>query len=254
MKTYRKNSAVLFTAILGTGCALAVSALAQTPEPENAKSLLEKVKRRDLERQVTARQTDLDRLAEDLAKGHKEAETMQANVDATGALLKESAANLGQLQNQKKRLEQVIELTTLRIEAERLKSEGLQLLADAQGKALTALTKRAEVTDLRATLGAAELKTLAPPDDAAPATDAPRARPALTELRKKLALSESAAASAEKIARDAMRTASGKLELADIAAVKAKRKGSGSDADLPEIAEKPADSEEKQPAPAKKNP
>ena len=251
MKTYRKNSAVLFTAILGTGCALAVSALAQTPEPENAKSLLEKVKRRDLERQVTARQTDLDRLAEDLAKGHKEAETMQANVDATGALLKESAANLGQLQNQKKRLEQVIELTTLRIEAERLKAEGLQMLADAQGKALTALTKRAEVTDLRASLGAAELKTLAPPEGE-PAGDAPRARPALTDMRKKLALSESAAASAERIARDAMRAASSKLELADIAAVKAKRKGSGGDADLPDIAEKPADADEKPPVPAKK--
>ena len=250
MKTYRKNSAVLFTAILGT-CALAASALAQTPEPDNAKSLLEKVKRRDLERQVTARQTDLDRLAEDLAKGHKEAETMQANIDATSGLLKESAANLGQLHNQKKRLEQVIELTTLRIEAERLKAEGLQLLGDAQGKALLALTKRAEETDVRASLGAAELKTLAPPDGA-PAADAPRARPALTDMRKKLALSESAAAGAEKIARDAMRAASMKLELADIAAVKAKRKGSNVEGDLPEIAEKPLDLEEKPAEPVKK--
>ena len=251
MKTYRKNSAVLFTAIIGASIALAASALAQTAEPDNAKSLLEKVKRRDLERQVTARQTDLDRLSEDLTKGHKEAETMQANIDTTGGLLKESNANLSQLQNQKKRLEQVIELTTLRIEAERLKAEGLQMLSDAQGKALLALTKRAEVTDTRATLGAAELKMLAPPEGE-PAGDAPRARPALTDMRKKLAVSESAAASAEKIARDAMRAASAKLELADIAAVKAKRKGSGGDADLSEIAEKPADADEKVPAPAKK--
>jgi hypothetical protein len=235
---------------------LAASALAQTTEPDNAKVLLEKVKRRDLDRQITARQTELDRLAEDLAKGHKEAETMQANIDATSGLLKESAANLSQLHNQKKRLEQVIELTTLRIEAERLKAEGLQLLNDAQTKALSALTKRAEETDLRASLGAAELKALAPPDDApaaeGAAKDAPRARPAFTELRKKLALSESAAASAEKIARDAMRAASAKLELADIAAVKAKRKGSNIEGDLPEIAEKPLDLEEKQPEPAKK--
>ncbi len=243
---------VRFVAIAGVCLSgLAGSALAQAAEPDNAKALLEKVKHRDLERQVTARQTEIDRLAEDLAKGHKEAETMQANLDTTGNLLKESAAHLDQLISQRKRLEQVMELTTLRIEAERLKAEGLRLLGDAQGKALIALTKRAEETDARASLGGAELKMLAPPDGA-PVSDAPRARPALTELRKKLALAESATANAEKIARDGMRAASSKLELADIAGVKAKRKGAGAESDLPEIAEKPADLSEKQPVPAKK--
>ena len=38
---------------------------------------------------------------------------MQTNIDATGSLLKESAARLGQFVSQRKRLEQVIELTTL---------------------------------------------------------------------------------------------------------------------------------------------
>ena len=241
---------------------LAASALAETAEPDNAKALLEKVKQRDLDRQITARKTDLDRLAEDVTKGRKEAESMQANVEATGALQKESAAHLSQLLSQRKRLEQVIQLTTLRIEAERLKAEGLQLLADAQGKALVAMTKRAEETDARATLGAAELKLVAPAE-AAPATETaakePAAkRPSLPELRKKLLLTENAAANAEKTARDAMRAASSKLELADLAGAKAKRKGSGVESDLPEIAEKPLNLDEKlpepvtKPAPAKK--
>ena len=235
---------------------LAGSALAQAAEPDNAKALLEKVKRRDLDRQIAARQTEIDRLAEDLAKGHKEAETMQANFDTTGSLLKESAAHLSQLLSQRKRLEQVIELTTLRIEAERLKAEGLQLLGDAQGKALIALTKRAEETDARASLGGAELKLLTPAEGAPgtePASkDTAKIRSSLADLRRKLALSENAAANAERIAHDAMRAASSKLELADIAGVKAKRKGAGVDTDLPEIAEKPADPDAKQPAPVKK--
>ena len=229
---------------------LAASGLAQTAEPDNAKALLEKVKRRDLDRQITARQTDLDRLAEDLAKGRKEAENMQANVEATGALQKESATHLSQLLSQRKRLDQVIQLTTLRIEAERLKAEGLQLLADAQGKSLVALTKRAEETDARASLGGAELKLVAPAE-AAPGTDpagtdaAAKTHPSLVALRKKLTFSENAAANAEKIARDAMRAASSKLELADIAGAKAKKKASNVESDLPEIAEKPLDLEEK---------
>ena len=237
---------------------LAASALAETAEPDNAKALLEKVKQRDLDRQITARKTDLDRLSEDLAKGRKEAENMQANVDATSALQKESATHLSQLLSQRKRLEQVIQLTTLRIEAERLKAEGLQLLAEAQGKALLAMTKRAEETDARATLGAAELKLVAPAE-AAPGTEtAAKTRPALPDLRKKLALSENAAANAEKTARDAMRAAASKLELADIAGARAKRKASGVESDLPEIAEKPLSLDEKlpepvtKPAPAKK--
>ncbi len=235
---------------------LAGSALSQTAETDNAKSLLEKVKRRDLDRQITARQTGLDRLAEDLSKGHKEAENMQANIDATGGLLKESAAQLSQLVSQRKRLEEVVELTTLRIEAERLKSEGLQLLAEAQGKALTALTKRAEETEIRSNLGAAELKLLAPAE-AAPGTEPegkdapPKSRPTMSDLRRKLASSENASANAEKIARDAMRAASSRLELADIAGVKARRKASHMEGELPAIAEKPLDLEEKQPEPAK---
>ena len=235
-------------------CVLTVagSAPAQNAEPENAKALLEKVKRRDLDRQMAAGQTYLDRLAEDLAKGRKEAETMQSNIDATSSLSKETAANLSQFTGQRKRLEQVIALTALRIEAEKLKAEGLQLLADAQTKALAALTKRGEETELRASVGATELKLLGQTEPAAAAEPAGKPHTPLSELRKKLAASEVIAANAEKVARDAMRAASARLELADIAGAKAKRKAGTVEGDLPEIAEKPLDLEEKQPAPAKK--
>ncbi len=225
---------------------MAGSALAENAEPENAKSLLEKVKRRDLDRQMAAGQTYLDRLAEDLAKGRKEAENLQSNINATGNLLKESGTQLSQFVGQRKRLEQVISLTTMRIEAEKLKSEGLQLLADAQNKALAALTRRAEETELRSSLGAAELKLLGQTEAAPAAEPAGKGHPPLSELRKKLAASEVIAANAEKVARDAMRAASAKLDLADIAGAKAKRKAGTVEGDLPEIAEKPLDLEEKQ--------
>ena len=147
-------------------------------------------------------------------------------------------------------MEQVVSLTALRIEAEKLKSEGLQMLADAQAKALVALSKRADETNLRTALGAAEMKALAQ-SEAPAATDsaAKEAHVPLAELRKKLASSEVLAGNAEKVARDAMRAASVRLELADAAGTKAKRKAGTVEGDLPEIAEKPVDLEEKQPVP-----
>ena len=239
-------------AALASICILtaAGSATAQKAEPENAKALLEKVKRRDLDHQMAAGQTYLDRLAEDLAKGQKESEALQANIAATNNLQKESATHLTELAGQRKRMEQVVSLTALRIEAEKLKSEGLQMLADAQAKALVALSKRADETNLRTALGAAEMKALAQ-SEAPAATDsaAKEAHVPLADLRKKLATSEVLAANAEKVARDAMRAASVRLELADAAGTKAKRKAGTVEGDLPEIAEKPVDLEEKQPAP-----
>lgn len=256
MKHSAKNSIVRSATFAGV-CLLAMAgtAFTQTDAPDNAQSLLAKVKRRDLDRQLSAKQTGLSRLAEDLAKGHKEAETMQGNIDATGALLKESGANLSKFHGERKRLEQVLELTLLRIEAEKLKADGLKLLGDAQAKALAALTKRAEETDLRSSLGAAELKLLTP-ESTEPAAVPPvkagtakegaaKSRATLADLRKKLALSETKAANAEVVAREAMRTASIRLEQADIASVKAKRKAASVEGDLPAIAEKPLDLDEK---------
>ena len=232
--------------------ALAGSAPAQTDTPDNAQSLLENVKRRDLERQIAVKQTDLDRLAEDLAREQKEAETLHASIATTGNLVKESGLQLDKLVGQRKRLEQVLELTMLRIEAEKQKADGLKMLGEAQAKALAAMAKQAEETNLRASLGAAELKLLSPaPNEtgAEPAgkDTAGKARPSLADLRKKLAACELSTANANKSAHDAMRAAASRLELANIANGKAKRRASTVESDLPAIAEKPLDLEEQDP-------
>ncbi len=248
------NHLIALRVLLAAACGLGFAslALAQTDSPDNAQSLLESVKRRDLERQIAAKQTYLDRLAEDLAKGQKESAEMQANVESTAKLVRESASQIEKLQSNQKRLEQVLELTKLRIEAETLKAEGLKMLGDAQAKALGALSKHSEQTNLRASLGAAEMKELSPgtaetaPEHAG-STAAGKARPSssLSELRKKLAASETSVETADKIAHDAMRAAAAKLELANIASGKAKRRAATVEGDIPPIAEKPLDLEEK---------
>ncbi len=237
-----------FALVVGL-CSVALDrgAMAQGESPENAQALLQKVKRHDLDRQLAAKQTHLDRLAQDLTKEHKEAEVMQQSLGETGNLLKAGGEALEKLVNDKKRLEQVLEVTALRIDAERLKVDGLQLLADAQTKALNALTKRAETTELRANLGAAELKLLS---ENAPLVDS-KGRSPLADLRKKLNASETAAGNAERTAREAMRTASSRLEQADVASVRAKRKAGSLEGDLPPIAERPLDLDPKEPEPLK---
>jgi hypothetical protein len=219
-------------------CSLALPghAAEEAPAPENAKTLLERVKRNDRDRLIAAKQTEIDRLAQDLAKEHKDAEAMEKSVASTGEMLKASNTQLEQLLNDKKRLEQVLELTALRIEAERLKVEGLQRLADAQAKALAALAKRAEETDARSNLGNAELKMLSENTPVVPGKRSP-----LTDLRKKLAIAETAAETADRVAQDAMHSASTRLEQADVASVRVKRKAEGMEGgmELPPIAEKP---------------
>ena len=252
MITPRQPSTIV-SILLAGACALtlASSAPAQDEAPDNAQSLLETVKRRDLERQIAAKQTDLNRLAEDVEKGKKEAETMQANIATTGNLLKDSTTQLEKLGVQKKRMEQVLELTRMRIEAETLKAEGLKMLSEAQGKTLAALNKRAEETSARITVGAAELKQLTPgtfePNAEGTGKHASKGQTTIGDLRKKLSASEALSANAERIAREAMHAASAKLELANVASGKAKKKAANVESDLPEIGEKPLDLEEKAP-------
>lgn len=246
------NTSGLYSTILigAASLTLTSSVLAQAETPDNAQALLENVKRGALERQIAAKQTDLDRMAEDLAKGQKAEETMEGNIIATGNLLTTSNGQLEKLSAQKKRLEQVLELTKMRIEAETLKAEGLKMLADAQGKALAALRKRAEETNARVAVGQTELKQLTPGAETADAPavkGATKTHSAVADLRKKLAAAETASANAEQIARDAMRAASSKLETANVASSKAKKMAVNVEGDLPEIGEKPLDLEEKAP-------
>jgi chromosome segregation ATPase len=225
-------------------------AQAQEADQENARSLLLELKQRDLERQVVSKQREIERTNGDLRLARMQAQKLQESIDATNSLMGDTATYLEQLQAQKTRLEQVVELTSLRIDAERQKVDGLKALGEAQFKALESVIKHIEETETRANLVNAELKILSDTPNLEPVAEGPgatRTPPEIVELRKKAAAEKTALAALDKSAGEAMRSAALKLEAADVAAIKAKRKAIdlGLDEKLPAGAEK---------APAEKTP
>ncbi len=203
------------------------SAMAQEAEPENARSLLLELKQRDLERQVVSKQREIERTNGDLRLARMQAQKLQESIDATNSLMGDTSTYLEQLLAQKTRLEQVVELTSLRIDAERQKVDGLKALGDAQFKALESVIKHIEETETRANLVNAELRILNDTPNLEPVADGPsgtKTPPEIVELRKKAAADRQTLAAMDKSAGEAMRAASTKLEAADVAAIKAKRK------------------------------
>lgn len=218
-------------------------AMAQEADQENARSLLMELKQRDLERQVVAKQREIERTNGDLRLARMQAQKLQESIDATNSLMGDTATYLEQLQAQKGRLEQVVELTSLRIDAEKQKVDGLKALGEAQFKALESVIKHIEETETRANLVGAELKVLNETPNLEPVAEGPggsKTPPEIVELRKKAAADKQALAAMDKAASEAMRSAALKLEAADVAAIKAKRKAIdlGLDEKLPAGAEK----------------
>ncbi len=202
-------------------------ALAQEADQENARSLLLELKQRDLERQVVAKQREIERTNGDLRLARMQAQKLQESIDATNSLMGDTATYLEQLQAQKMRLEQVVELTSLRIDAEKQKVDGLKALGEAQFKAIESVIKHIEETETRANLVNAELKILNDTPNLEPVAEGPgstRTPPEIVELRKKASADKQTLATMEKSAGEAMRSAATKLEAADVAAIKAKRK------------------------------
>ena len=235
-------AAALFAALAQT------SSFAQEERAENAKTLLLELKQRDLERQVEGKKREIERTNGDLRLARMQAQKLQESIDATSSLMGDTSSYLEQLVAQKARLEQVVELTSLRIDAERQKVEGLKALGEAQFKALESVIKHIEETETRANLAAAELKGLSDAPQLEPVALGEAAStklpPEIVELKKKAAAHKQILATMDKSANDAMKTAAVKLELADVAAIKAKRKAVdlGLDEKLPAKAEKaPAD-------------
>jgi chromosome segregation ATPase len=203
-------------------------ALAQDAQPENARSLLMELKQRDLERQVVAKQREIERTNGDLRLARTQAQKLQESIDATSSLMGDTSSYLDQLIAQKARLEQVVELTTLRIDAEKQKVDGLKALGEAQFKALESVIKHIEETEARTNLATAELKILNDTPELEPVAEGPsgtsKTPPEIVDLRKKAAANKQSLAAMDKSASEAMRTAAVKLEAADVAAIKAKRK------------------------------
>ena len=204
-------------------------AFSETASRHDASALLDEAKKSEYERKIAAKQTEMDRLNEDLKKGEKELETLDKGIQKVGTAESEATKQLEQFTAQKKRATAELELLSLRIEAERIKGDGLRMLQSANRKALDAMAKRNEETTAKTALVAAETRQLgtksSPPDVASgPAKQTAKNEPTLTDWRKKLAKAERASGTADHQAREAMTAASTRLQEAEKAAAKAEKK------------------------------
>lgn len=218
-------------ATLATIIALSFStpAFSEPKTPEDAQALLHDVKKRDFDRKVATKQTELNRLNEDLAKARDESKDLNRSIAEMGIAITETSSQLDQLSGERTRLTQALEVTNLRLDAEKLKLSGLKMLSAAQSKVLASLSNRNEDTELKAAVGAAELKLIADEStsnqaDASAAENASKLRAQIADLKKKRAKYEPTIKDASTAAREAMEAASAKLSLADTASARAKKR------------------------------
>ena len=216
-------------------CTLALSvprpAVAAPVKPENAQALLEEMKTNALERKITAKQTELDRLDEDSHKARLQADALEKSIEKVTAAIAESGGQINQFDAQKKRLMEMVEVVTLRSEAERTKAEGLRLLGIAQKKLLDASARYREEMELKTGIARVEMSVLSPKElpiigAAGGAERGNGKHETATEMRKKLAKVSATNYTANNAAREAIAAASAKLQQADAAGAKAARRGS----------------------------
>lgn len=217
-------------AILAGAFSLILNATAADPIDSREKPLvlLESVKKRELDSQLAIKQTELQRLNEDLQKRENEQASLQQSMDAIAIAVAESNDLLDQYLARKKYLVRALELTTQRIEAERLKVDGLKTLSDAQAKERDHVSKRFDSTTIRSNIEGANFRILSqkqtPPEgEAAPKDATAKLLSEIADLKKKLERSERNASAAAKLAREAMTSASEKLLQAENAGSKARR-------------------------------
>src|SRR2546430_1798060 len=78
MKIFKVHTMAGATLLAGVlTLTLAPLAFSEDAPPEKAQALLEKVKKGELDRQIAAKQTEIDRLKEDLNKSKKDADSLQ---------------------------------------------------------------------------------------------------------------------------------------------------------------------------------
>ncbi len=229
-------------AALTAGC-LAVAqtqrAYSQDSPPEKSQALLQTVEQGELDRRIALKKTEIDRLKEDLEKSKKDIDALQKSLTATTSLISENTGNLSQLAEEEKGLKDTLELTELRIDAEKDKSEGLKALSAAQNRELDAITQRMAETYARSSVREAEVQLLTQGKPVPGEDSDEKAEPELHKLRKTLAENELKTVTAENAAHEAMKAASTRLDLADAAAARAKRKLDDMTKGVPEpVAEK----------------
>jgi hypothetical protein len=148
---------------------------------------------------------------------------MQKNLDATSSLIVESGSSMDSLAAQEKHLEQTLDLTETRIEAERKNGEGLKSLSIAQTKALEAINQRMAEMDIRSQVRQAEVQLLSQGKPVPGEDNDEMGAPDLEKLKKALASSESKTVLAETLAINAMKSATAKMASANEAAAQAKQ-------------------------------
>ena len=204
-------------------------AVSQTARTDSAQDLLRGAQKQTLEAQVADRQTEVARLSEDLAKARKESDDVQRSINATGVAMSDTTASLQKLTAERARLTQALEVVGLRIEAEKQTLDGLKKLSEAHGKAMAHLASRIEETEARLNLGTLELKMKTEElqwedGNFVASEDTKKLQGAATELRRKLAAMEKTVTAARTATREAMAAATSKLQTADAATQKAKKR------------------------------
>ena len=198
--------------------------MSQADHNQNAQGVLEKAERIEYEHAMATRQRELDRLNEDIQNGKKHASELEQVLNTVGSELSQAKARRDQLVLLRKEQPKVLEVISMRLEAENLQTEGLMMLEAAQKKALDALGKQADEAEQRTTLQALEMKLFAEKSlSKSTQFEEPvqTQEPKVSDLRKKLEKAERAAANATAVSREAMRAAALKLKQANNAAAKA---------------------------------
>jgi hypothetical protein len=224
-QTNLRSLGLIFVALIFALSAVSTSK-AEPTVPDNAKALMDEAKKKQVERKRSAMQKELDRLDEDLKQGQAELGDLEQNISRVGGAVNESQNNSAMIAGRRMNVTQDLELLALRAEAEKLKTEGLNLLNIAHAKTKEALLKRNEVLDIKRAIASAELvkadETQA--DSGSGRSVKTEASRTLTELRRNLAKAESKAELANYRAHDAMTIASKKLQQAEDATAKVEKK------------------------------
>ena len=202
----------------------APSETAPSPEasPEKARALLDQVEKSEQDRAIAAKQTEIDRLKEDQTKAESDTEALKKTMESTSDLINGAGEHLTALTNDSRRLEHDLAVCQAWITAEQWKTAGLHALADAQGKSLSALSRRAEETAARSQVQAIELESLQAGQQP-PREGHEVAQTDLDKARKALAAAEAKTESEERLAREAMKAAGIKMALAEAKATYAQR-------------------------------
>ncbi|HEY3899432.1 MAG TPA: hypothetical protein VGM54_12500 [Chthoniobacter sp.] len=225
MKLSQKSPRIHFVLAAGI-CSVLMGGAAWSEEPEappgKAAALLDQLKKGELDRQIAVRQTEIDRLKEDQANDERDSNELKQTMESTSGLMTNTGDHLATLTTESRRLEHDLAVAEGRITAEKLKMVGLQALADAQGKSLSALERRSEEAAVRSQLRAAELEILQAGEQV-PGEGHEVPQTALAKARKALAVAEAKATAEERLAHDAMKEAGAKMALAEAKAKLAER-------------------------------